>query len=199
MKNKNDMKNKNNNKNNIKNKNKNKNKDKNKDKKKDKKNKKNNNKKKKKKKKNTKKKKTINKNNNKNSNKKKIKLITGKIRRGKTITDVKIEVGSGGKGGGSGQRNNFLSKKYTYASNTNSHKSEIDELKTATYIVSQVSLADQYEKVTKAIYWFVIQKIPAGVELTRGMRDSMLPRFPLSTKTKKEPGVDIKEYEIISY
>ena len=31
------------------------------------------------------------------------------------------------------------------------------------------------------------------------MRDGMLPRFPLSTNPKKEPGVDTKEYEIISY
>ena len=31
------------------------------------------------------------------------------------------------------------------------------------------------------------------------MRKSILPRFPLPTKPKKEPGVDSKEYEIILY
>ena len=113
--------------------------------------------------------------------------------------DVKSEGSNGGKGGGGSRRNNFRSKKYTHASNTNSHKSETDELKTATYIVSQVSLADLYKKVTKAISWYVIRKLTAGVELARGMRDGILPIFPLPTKPKKEPGVDAKKYEIISY
>ena len=31
------------------------------------------------------------------------------------------------------------------------------------------------------------------------MRGSMLPRFLLPTKPKKEPGVDAEEYNIISY
>ena len=101
------------------------------------------------------------------------------------MTDVKSEGGGGGKGGGGGQRNNFRAKNYTHASNTNSHKSEINELKTATYIVSQISLADWYEKVTKDISRYVIQKLPAGVELAWGMRKSILPRFPLPTKPKK--------------
>ena len=115
------------------------------------------------------------------------------------MRDVNSEGGGGGKGGGRGQRNNFGAKNYTHASNTNSHKSEIDELDTATYIVSQVSLADWYKNVTKAISRYVIRKLPAGVDLARGMCDSMLPRFPFPTKHKKEPGVDAKEYEIISY
>ena len=68
-----------------------------------------------------------------------------------------------------------------------------------TYIVIQVSIANLYEKVTKAISWYVIQKLPAGVELAQGMRNGMLPRFPLPAKPKKEPGVDAKEYEIILY
>ena len=99
------------------------------------------------------------------------------------MMNVKSKGGGGGKGGG--QRNNFRAKKYTHASNTNSHKSETDELKTATYIVIQVSLADLYKKVTKAISWYVIRKLTAGVELARGMRDGMLPRFPLPTNPKK--------------
>ena len=115
------------------------------------------------------------------------------------MTDVKSEGGGGDKGSGGSRRNNFLSNNYTHASNTDSHKSEIDELETATYIVSQVSLADQYEKLTKAIYRYVIQKLPAGVELAQGMRDGILPRFLLPTKPKKEPGVDAEEYKIISY
>ena len=69
----------------------------------------------------------------------------------------------------------------------------------ATYIVSQVSLADQYKKVTKVISWYVIQNLPAVVELMRGMRDGMLPRFPLPIKPTKKLGVDAEEYEIISY
>ena len=107
--------------------------------------------------------------------------------------------GGSGKGSGGGRRNNFRANNYTHASNTDSHKSEIDEIETATYIVSQVSLADQYEKVTKAISRYAIRKLPAGVELARGMRDGMLPSFLLPTKPKKEPGVDAKEYDIISY
>ena len=79
----------------------------------------------------------------------------------------------------------FRAKNYTHASNTKYHKSEIDELETATYTVSQVSLADQYEKVTKPIYRYVIQKLPAGVELKQVMRDGMLPRFLLPTNPKK--------------
>ena len=34
------------------------------------------------------------------------------------MTDVKSEGGDGGKGGGSGLRNNFRAKNYTHASNT---------------------------------------------------------------------------------
>ena len=101
------------------------------------------------------------------------------------MTDVKSEGGGGGKGGGGGRSNNFQSKKYTHASNINSHKSEINELETATYIVIQVSLDDQYEKVTKAISWYAIRKLPAGVEVARGIREGMLPRFPLPTNPKK--------------
>ena len=67
------------------------------------------------------------------------------------------------------------------------------------YIVIQVFLSDQYGKVTKAIYWYVIRKLPAGVELARGMRNGILPRFPFPIKPKKKPGVDAEEYEIISY
>ena len=101
------------------------------------------------------------------------------------MTDVKSEGGGGGTGGGGGWRNNFRAKNYNHASNTDSHKSETDELKTATYIVSQVSLADRYEKATKTIYRYVIQKLPAGVELARGMRDGVLPRFLPPTNPKK--------------
>ena len=101
------------------------------------------------------------------------------------MTDVKSEGGGSGKGGGGGRRNKFLAKNYTHASNTDSPKSEIDEFKTATYIVSQVSLADRCEKVTKAIFRYFIRRLPAGVELARGMRDGMLPRFPLPTNPKK--------------
>ena len=104
------------------------------------------------------------------------------------MTDVNSEWGGGGKGGGRGRRNNLRDKNYTHASNTDSHKSEIGELGTATYIMSQVSLADRYEKVTKAISRYVIRKLPAGVEIAQGMRDGMLPRFLLPTKPKKEPG-----------
>ena len=112
--------------------------------------------------------------------------------------DVKSEVG-GGKGGGGSRRDNFRAKNYTHARNTDSQKSEIDELEMATYIVSQIYLADQYEKATKAIYRYFIRKLPAGVELAQGMRDGMLPRFPLPTNPKIEPVVDAKEYEIILY
>ena len=59
------------------------------------------------------------------------------------MTDVNSEGGGGGKGGGGGRRNNFLSKNYTHVSNKYPHKSETNELETATYIVGQVSLADQ--------------------------------------------------------
>ena len=117
------------------------------------------------------------------------------------MTEVKSEGGGGGKGsgGGGGRRNGFRDKNYTHASNTDSHKSEVDELETTTYIVSQVSIADQYEKVTKAISRYVIRKLPAGVEFARGMRDGMIPRFLLPTNPRKELGVDSEEYEIISY
>ena len=40
------------------------------------------------------------------------------------MTDVKIEGGCIGKGGGGGWMNNFRSKNYSYASNTDSHKTE---------------------------------------------------------------------------
>ena len=112
------------------------------------------------------------------------------------MTDVKSEGGGGGKVGGGGRRNNFRSKNNTYASNTKSHKSEMYELETAMYIVSQVSLADWYEKVTKAIYRYVIRKLPAGLELPRVIRDGMLPSFLLPTKSKKEPGVYAGEWKI---
>ena len=115
------------------------------------------------------------------------------------MTDVNSEGGGGGKGGGGGRMNNFRAKNYTHASKTDSHKSETDEVEMATYIVSQVSLADWYEKVTKDIYRYVIRKLPAGVELAHGMRDIMLPRLPLPTKPKKEPGVESEEYKIILY
>ena len=97
------------------------------------------------------------------------------------------------------ERNNFRAKNNTHTSNTNSHKSEIDELEMATCIVSQISLADQYEKLTTTISWYVIQKLSAGVERAQGMRDGMHPRFPLPTKLNKELRVDSKEYEIILY
>ena len=56
------------------------------------------------------------------------------------MKDVKSERGGGVKGSGGGRRNNFWSKNYTHASNTATHKSENDELETATYIVSQLLL-----------------------------------------------------------
>ena len=37
------------------------------------------------------------------------------------------------------------------------------------------------------------------MDLAQGMRDGMLPRFLFPTKPKKEPGVNVKEYEIILY
>ena len=78
-------------------------------------------------------------------------------------------------------------------------KIKIGELKTATYIVRKFPLADQYEKVTKAIFWYIIQKMPVKVELSRGICNGILPIFLLHTKTKKEPVVGAYEYEIISY
>ena len=56
--------------------------------------------------------------------------------------------GSVGKQGG-GRSNNFCNK--NQPNNANSHTRKLEELETATYIASQLSLADQYEKVTEEI------------------------------------------------
>ena len=60
------------------------------------------------------------------------------------MTDIKSEGcgGGGGKGGGGGRRNIFRANNYTHASKPDSQESEIDKLKTATYIMSQVFIAD---------------------------------------------------------
>ena len=58
-------------------------------------------------------------------------------------TKVNTE-GSGGKRG-SGWRNNFCNNNQSN-NNAHSHTWILEELENATYIVSQFSLADQYEK-----------------------------------------------------
>ena len=59
---------------------------------------------------------------------------------------VKKKGGSGNRG--DGQKNYFCNNNQPNNS-SNSHTRKLKELETATYIVSQFSLADQYEKGTE--------------------------------------------------
>ena len=68
--------------------------------------------------------------------------------------------------------------------------------------MSQLSLADQYEKLTKDIIRYVIRKIPGGVHLARGMRDGKLHNMSLDPNPKQEKNpdgtsaVDKNEYKL---
>ena len=98
-------------------------------------------------------------------------------------TEVKTK-GGGGKRG-VGRRNNFCNNKQPN-NNADSRTRNIKDLETATYIVSQFSLANIYKKLTKYIIRYVIRNIPDGVHLAHGMRNSKLPNMSLDTNLKQE-------------
>ena len=98
-------------------------------------------------------------------------------------TKFKTKGGSGKRGGG--KRNNSCNNNQP-KNNSDSHTNKPEELETATYIVSQFSLANIYKKLTKYIIRYVIRNIPDGVHLAHGMRNSKLPNMSLDTNLKQE-------------
>ena len=70
------------------------------------------------------------------------------------------------------------------------HNRKLEELETATYIVSQLSLSNRYERVTKEVIRYVIRNLPGGVHLVHGMRNSKLPSMLMDTKPKQEKNTD---------
>ena len=83
-----------------------------------------------------------------------------------------------------------------------SHTRKLEELETDTYIVSQFSLDDWYEKVAKEIIRYVIRKLHVGVQLVCEIRTRKLCNMSLDTNTKQEKNMDGKlavdeeEYEL---
>ena len=101
----------------------------------------------------------------------------------------KIKTEGRGSKRGSRQRNNFRNKNQPN-NNTESHNRKLEELETATYIVSQLSLSNRYERVTKEVIRYVIRNLPGGVHLVHGMRNSKLPSMLMDTKPKQEKNTD---------
>ena len=101
----------------------------------------------------------------------------------------KIKTEGGGSKRGSRQRNNFRNKNQPN-NNTESHNRKLEELETATYIVSQLSLSNRYERVTKEVIRYVIRNLPGGVHLMRVICDSKLTNMLLGTKPKQEKNPD---------
>ena len=65
--------------------------------------------------------------------------------------------------------------------------------------MSQFSLADIYEKVTKDIIRYVIRKLPGRVHLARGTRGDKLPNMSLDPNLKQDKKLDgtsaVEKYE----
>ena len=100
-------------------------------------------------------------------------------------TKIKTK-GGGGKQGGR-KRNNFRNNNQPN-NNSDSNTSNIEELETATYIVSQLFLYNLYEIITKYIIRYVIRKLPGGVHLAHGMCNDKLPKMSLDPNPKQPRG-----------
>ena len=81
-------------------------------------------------------------------------------------TKVNTKGGGGKRGGG---RMNIFFNNNQPINNANYHTRNIEELETATYIVSQFSLPNIYAKVNKEIIRYVIIKLHGGVHLMQKM------------------------------
>ena len=104
-------------------------------------------------------------------------------------TKFKTE-GSGGKQDG-GKKNNFRNNNQPN-SNAYYNMSKTKEPETATYIVSQLSLAGQYEILIKEIIRYIIRNLPGRLHLGCGMCDDKLPNMFLDPNTKQEKNPDGK-------